>query len=53
LGASIASLETQVSSQREALVQLTSGWQGDAALAALVRAEKNLQRRTPTTGHHH
>ena len=44
LGASIASLEAQVSAQREALAQLTSGWQGDAALAALVRAEKNLQR---------
>jgi Alpha/beta hydrolase len=44
LGASIASLEAQISAQREALTQLASGWQGDAALAALVRAEKNLQR---------
>jgi hypothetical protein len=53
LGASIASHETQVSVQREALAQLLSGWQGDAALAALVRAEKNPQRRIPTTGHYH
>jgi hypothetical protein len=44
LGTSIASLEAQISVQREALAQLTSGWQGDAALAALVRAEENLQR---------
>jgi uncharacterized protein YukE len=44
LGASIASLEAQISAQREALAQLISGWQGAAALAARVRAEKNLQR---------
>jgi hypothetical protein len=44
LGSSIVSLETQVAAQREALGQLDSGWQGDAAQAAVLRAEKNLQR---------
>ncbi|MDT5331800.1 MAG: hypothetical protein QOF31_3097 [Mycobacterium sp.] len=44
LGASIASLEAQIATQRETLAQLMSGWQGDAARAALLRAEKNLQR---------
>ena len=44
LGASIASLGAQIVMQREALAQLTSGWQGDAASAALLRAEDNLQR---------
>lgn len=53
LGAAIASLEAQVSAQREALAQLISGWQRAAAVAALARAEKNLQQRTPTTGHYH
>jgi uncharacterized protein YukE len=45
LGASIASLEAQISARREALAQLTSGWQGDAALAARVRAEENQASR--------
>jgi pimeloyl-ACP methyl ester carboxylesterase len=44
LTASIASLEAQIAAQRGALAQLTTGWQGDAARAALARAEKNLQR---------
>jgi hypothetical protein len=44
LGASFASLAAQISVQREAPAQLTSDWRGGAALAALVRAEKNLQQ---------
>ena len=44
LTASIASVEAQVAAQRAALAQLASGWRGDAATAALVRAEKDLQR---------
>src|SRR6478736_2560238 len=31
-------------SQRAALAQLSSGWQGDAAKAATARAEENLRR---------
>ena len=44
LTASIASLEAQIATQRVALAQLSSGWQGDAAKAAIERAEKALQR---------
>jgi hypothetical protein len=44
LATSLASLEAQILAQREALAQLTSGWHGDAAEVALLRAEKNLQR---------
>jgi uncharacterized protein YukE len=44
LGSSIASLKAHIAAQREALGQLVSGWQGDAAQAAVLRAEKNLQR---------
>ena len=44
LGASIGTLEPQIATQRQALTQLMSGWQGDAARTALLRAEKNLQR---------
>lgn len=44
LTASIASLEAQIAAQRGALAQLTSGWQGDAARAAVALAEKNIQR---------
>jgi pimeloyl-ACP methyl ester carboxylesterase/uncharacterized protein YukE len=41
---SITTIEAQVAAQRAALAQLSSGWRGDAATAALVRAEKDLQR---------
>jgi hypothetical protein len=41
---SVASVEARVEAQRAALAQLASGWRGDAATAALVRAEKDLQR---------
>jgi len=44
LGASIASLEQEISAQREAVAQLISGWQGDAAQAAMASGKKNLQR---------
>ena len=44
LAASIASLEAHIVAQRETLAQLMAEWQGDAARAALLRAEKNLQR---------
>ena len=40
LGSSVASLEAQIAAQREALAQLVSGWQGDAARAAVLRARR-------------
>jgi hypothetical protein len=44
MAVSTATVEAQVAAQRAALAQLTSGWRGDAAAAALARAEKDLQR---------
>lgn len=44
LTGSITSVEAQLAAQRVALAQLASGWRGEAATAALVRAEKDLQR---------
>ncbi|HEX2283557.1 MAG TPA: WXG100 family type VII secretion target, partial [Mycobacterium sp.] len=41
--ASIGSLEAQIASQRQTLVQLPAAWQGAAADAAMARAQKNLQ----------
>jgi hypothetical protein len=44
LTAPIAAVEVQVAAQRAASAQWTSGWRVDAATAALLRAEKDLQR---------
>lgn len=44
LTASIAHVEAQVAAQRAAVARLAFGWRGDAAMAALIRAEKDLQR---------
>jgi len=44
LAVSIASLEAEIATQRGTLAQLASAWEGAAAQAAMVRAEKNLQR---------
>jgi len=44
LASSIASLQARTAAPREALAQLVSGWRGDAARTAMVRAERNLRR---------
>jgi hypothetical protein len=44
LTASVDSVEIRAAAQRAALAQLASGWRGEAATAALVRGEKDLQR---------
>jgi hypothetical protein len=44
LTTSIALLEAQLAAQRKARAQLGSDWHGDAARAALVGCERNLQR---------
>ena len=46
LTAPIAGLAAQLSAQRAALAQLTSGWQGEAAATAVARAERDLLRQT-------
>lgn len=44
LGTMIAALDTTMTAQRQALAQLRSSWQGQAASAAIIKAEQNLNR---------
>ncbi|GAA2546639.1 alpha/beta hydrolase [Mycolicibacterium diernhoferi] len=44
LGTKVAALDTVLAAQRHALAQLRASWQGQAADAAITRAEGNLDR---------
>lgn len=44
LGTKIAGLDATMATQRHALAQMRASWQGQAASAAIIRAEQNLNR---------
>lgn len=44
LGTKIATLDTTMATQRQALAQMRASWQGQAASAAIIKAEQNLNR---------
>ncbi|WP_209921517.1 alpha/beta hydrolase [Mycolicibacterium lutetiense] len=44
LGTKIATLDTTMAAQRQALAQMRASWQGQAASAAIIKAEQNLNR---------
>lgn len=44
LGTKIGTLDATLAAQREALARMRASWQGQAASAAIIRAEQNLNR---------
>lgn len=44
LGSKIAALDSTMAAQRQALVHMRASWQGQAASAAIIKAEQNLNR---------